>query len=197
IINAMVVKEYVLSAKIEGGRVTYFERMPEGPDEILLTDDGEDERADLLKDVVAGEGNDVLTLNAKLARDLGLSKGTVDTLEDLLIEMGHSRDWSEIKDGRARQILSRWSSDLTSAMRDLRVRIPQRLAEINPGGTFQERTRARGQRKRILQEMQGLFRKYQEVFGEDAAAQEISNLSTQIELLDQEQQRDAQEQRRR
>lgn len=197
IIDGMTVTEYVLSAKFEGGQVHYFERMPEGPDEVLLTDDGKDERADTVKQIVAGEGNDVLTLNPKLARDLHVSKGTVDTLDDLLIEMGYSRDWSEIKEAKSKQILTRWRDDFQTALRDLRTRLPQKLSEIQAGGTFQERTKARGQRKRVLQEMQGIWRKFQEVFGEEQALAQISQLNTEIELIDQDQQRDAQESKKR
>ncbi|GMV26159.1 MAG: hypothetical protein AMXMBFR58_21900 [Phycisphaerae bacterium] len=196
IINAMTVTKYVLSAKIEGGRVTYFERMPEGPDEILLTDDGSETNRDTVKQIVSGEGNDVLTLNPRLARDLGVSKDTVDSLEDLMVAMGHSRNWVELKDGKGTQIMKRWGQDFTDALRDLQQRLPQRLSEVQGGGTYEERTKARGQRKRILQEMQGIYRKYKEIFGEETALQEISRLNTEIELIEQEQQREAQEKRR-
>ncbi|MCC6426797.1 MAG: hypothetical protein IT435_08235 [Phycisphaerales bacterium] len=197
VINAMTVTEYILSAKIEGGEVKYFERMPEGPDEILLTDDGKESNIDSTKLLIAGEGNDVLTLSPKLARDLNVSKGTVDSLEDLLTEMGHPRDWAEIKESKSKQIQERWKKDFESALRDLRTRLPQKLSEIQGGGTFQERTKARGQRKVVLREMQALYRKFAEIFGEEQAAAQIADLDTQIELIDQEQQRDAQEQKRR
>ncbi len=197
IIDAMTVTEYILSAKIEGGHITYYERMPEGPDEILLTDDGKDDRVDLVKQMVAGEGNDVLTLTPKLARDLQVSKGTVNSLEDLLTEMGYARDWTEIKEAKSKQIMTRWRDDFSNALRDLRTRLPQKLSEIPPGSNLAERTKARGQRKRILQEMQGLYRKFQEIFGEETALQQISRLNTEIELIEQDQQRDSQQERKR
>ncbi len=197
IIDAMTVTEYILSVRLDPDGPHYFERMPEGPTEILLTDDGKETNADPVKQLINGEGNDVLTLNPKLARDLRVSKGTVDTLDDLLTEMGHSRDWTELKEAKSKQILDRWKSDFQEAQRDLRTRLPQKLSEIQPGSTFQERTKARGQRKVILRQMQAIYRKFAEIFGEEAAAAKISELNTQIELIDQEQQRDSQEQKKR
>ncbi|HLO39483.1 MAG TPA: hypothetical protein VK176_00560 [Phycisphaerales bacterium] len=197
IINAMTVTEYVLSVSYVGSEVIFHERMPEGPGEELLTDDGKDDRVDTVKQIVGGDGNDNLTLNATTARNLKVSKGTADSVEELMTELGIARDWVEIKDAKAGTIMNRWSEGFQEAIRDIRTRIPQKMAEIPAGGNFQERSKARSQRKRLLKEMQDLFRKYREVFGEETADGEIARIGTQIELIDQEQQRDAQENRRR
>jgi hypothetical protein len=197
IINAMTITEYVLSVKYIGSDVQFIESMPSGPDEELLTDDGKDDRADSVKQIVSGEGNDHLTLTAVLARNLKISKGTADSTEELMTELGIARDWVELKDAKSKQIMSRWRDGFQDAIRDIRTRIPQKIAEIQGGGTFQERTKGRAQRKRLLKEMQDIFRKYREVFGEETADGEIARIATEIELIDQQQQREAQEERRR
>ena len=87
LINAMAVRNYVLSYKIIGDKVEYYERMPDPlKGEILLTDDGEGANRDAVKDILENRGNDCLTFTAKLARDLMVSKGTVDTLDELIFQ---------------------------------------------------------------------------------------------------------------
>ena len=195
LLHAMAIPEYVLTVAYPNGDPVFYERMPEGPGEFLLTDDGKDANADTAKALEAGEGNDVLTLTAKLAQDLRVSKGTVDDLDQLKFELGIARSGVEVK-GHAKQIMDGWSKGLEQAMRELR-RLRGEANSIQIGGDFQQRTRARGQKKAILQKMQGILKKYGEVFGEERRLGMDSELQQQIDQLDHDQTLDVQQQRRK
>ncbi len=147
LVRAMAVPEYVLSYSIEGGQVRYFERMPENPNEFLLTDDGKDANQDSDKAIISGEGNDVLTLNAKLAKDLQVAKGIVDTEEDLLFELGLSRNADKTY-GRSKEIMKSWSKDVDQAERDIQ-RMLSETQEQRPSSTYDERVRSRGIEKAL------------------------------------------------
>jgi len=162
IVEAMARDEYVLSVKFEGGKPVLLERMPESPDEILLTDDGKDSNADDEETLARGEGNDCLTLHADIAYKLGISKGTADTLDDLVYQLGLSRNSDTIK-GQADQIMKSWRDGIEDAKRQL-PKMYQDASEVkikDPGG-YKERTEARGRRKKILSDMQQIEKRYQE-----------------------------------
>lgn len=196
IVKAMARVEYILSVKMEGGKPLLLERLPERPDEELLTDNGEGENKDPDTALARGEGNDVLTLNADRASQLGVSKGTVDTLDDLLFELGVPRNYVKV-DGKAERIMKSWSEGVEEAIRTIR-RLRREANEIAVAGAeFQERSQARGQRKQRLQEIQQLLRRYGEVFGVDQVAGLISQINYEIEQLNQDQQRDYNEWKRR
>lgn len=195
LLRAMAIPEYVLTVAYPNGEPVYYERMPEGPGEYLLTDDGKDANADTAKALESGEANDVLTLTAKLARDLKVSKGTVDDLDQLKYELGISRNGVEIK-GRATQIMEGWSKGLEQGMKDLR-RLRGEANSIQIGGDYNQRAKARGQRKAILQRMQGILKKYGEVFGEERRLQLDSQLQQEIDLLNHDQTLDYQQNRRK
>lgn len=162
IVRAMARDEYVLSVRFEGGKPVLLERMPESADEILLTDDGEGANADDEEALARGEGNDCLTLKADIAYKLGISKGTADTLEDLVYQLGLSRTSDLIK-GPGNAIMKAWREAIEDAKRSL----PKLWREANevqvkaPGG-YNERTQARGKRKSILTQMQQIENKYKE-----------------------------------
>ena len=195
LLRAMAIPEFVLTVAYPNGDPVLYERMPEGPGEFLLTDDGMEANTDTAKALEAGEGNDVLTLTAKLAQDLRVSKGTVDDIDQLKFELGISRSGVEVK-SRAKQIMEGWSTGLEQAMRDLR-RLRGEANAIQLGGDFTQRTRARGQKKQILQKMQGILKKYGEVFGEERRLGMDSDLQREIDLLDHDQTLDLQQQRRK
>lgn len=196
IVRAMATPEYVLSVSFEGGRPVYHERLPEGPNETLLTDDGKDSNQDTDKEIVAGEGNDVLTLNAKLARDLRISQGTVETLDDLLFELGLSRNTVLVNKGKEDYFTKQWTEGVKSAIRNIQ-KLRAQVNEVQIGGDYPQRTKARGQRKKLLNDMKAIIRRYAEIFGEEQALQMISQIDTEINVLDQDQQKDANENRRK
>jgi hypothetical protein len=191
LIRAMCRTEYVLSVGFEGGKPVYYERMPNGPDEILLTDDGEGEN----KDTDPFVGNDVLTLTAPIAQRIGFSKGTVATREDLLFELGVARD-AKVVEGRGDEILKKWSRLIEDTELSIR-RLARSLQDHPIGGDFNERTRARGYHIRTLREIRGLCERYKEALNpynvwnppmriEDL----ITNLNLTIHQLEEDQRRD-------
>lgn len=162
LITAMTRVEYVLSYGLEGGRPMYFEREPESPNEVLLTDDGKDPKKDTDRELVIGAGNDVLTLNADLARKLLVSRATVDKLDDLLFELGVLRSYERV-DARSSQIMTGWSKALTQGKKEL-IRLLDDFQNVQveqPGG-YNERSQARSRRLAKLTEMQRIIKRFKE-----------------------------------
>ncbi len=164
LIKAMCLDPYVLSYRLEGGKPVYLERMPESADEFLLTDDADEQagHADTIDILARGEGNDCLTLNAKLAQELQVSKGTVDTMDDLIFKLGIARN-SEIVAGNSKRITKGWIDGLEDAKRKLR-KLWQEFQDVQVAdpGEYPQRTQARNRRKNICEEMQGILKKYEE-----------------------------------
>lgn len=162
LVRAMARYEYVLSVRFVNGRPELFEGYPSNPGEELLTDDGKDANVDSLRERVTGTGNDVLTLTARTAKVLGVSRDTVNTRDDLMVAMGIDRTYYDIP-GRSRQIMREWTDGLERTKRQLRKLVEDygdvRVDEPN---NYQNRTKARGQRKRILEEMRRLLRQWGE-----------------------------------
>lgn len=161
LIRALARTEYVLSVGFDGGKPVFYEGMPRADKgEILLTDDGEGPNEDTIQDLARGLGNDNLTLKADTAYKIGLSKGTVDTFEDLMRELGIARTYTRI-DGKSEQIFKNWSEGLERASRDCE-RMWEDFQQIQVGGTYEERKRARGQQIRLLDDLERLLRRYEE-----------------------------------
>lgn len=166
ILRAMARIEYVLSVKYEGGRPVLLEnKMPENPDEYLLTDDGEGEREDTDRQRASGEGDDVLTLTAELAKKLLISKGTASTIDDVLYQLGIARQ-ANLIEGRSEQIMESWTRGLDNGRRELR-RLWNDYGRIQVGGDYDERQRARGRQIAILNDMLRMYMRY----GEGISAQ--------------------------
>ena len=160
LVEAMTRIEYVLSYRMRGGKPEYFERPPENPGEFKLTDNGlEDENKDSDIDKVRGRGDDFLTLDAKLAQTLGVSKGMVSTMDDLLFELGLSRTAKIV--GDSDRIMDGWTMGVDRAERQL-LELWQEQGAIQVGGDWDERRRARGQKINLLEKMKRMIRKYKE-----------------------------------
>jgi hypothetical protein len=166
IIRAMCSYEYVLSYKMDGGKPVYIEKIADPTKgEVLLTDSGRDIEADTMQQRVRGEGNDFLTLRAKLAEDLGISKGTADDFQSLLSRMDILNNHTKVESKSAR-ISSDWAAELDTARRTIR-RLWQEYGEVEvqaPGG-YDERTRARGERRAKVEGMIAQLRRYEESLG--------------------------------
>ncbi|MBX3360718.1 MAG: hypothetical protein KF705_04645 [Phycisphaeraceae bacterium] len=161
LIRALARTEYVLSVGFEGGRPVYHEGMPRADrGEILLTDDGQGENEDNIQQLARGEGNDNLTLKADIAFKIGVSKGTVDSLEDLMRELGIARTYTLIP-GKSDQIFKNWSEGLQRASRDSR-KLWEDYQRIQVGGSYEERRRARGQQIRLLDDLEKVLKRYEE-----------------------------------
>jgi hypothetical protein len=159
-VEAMTRRDYWLSYKIEGGKAVLKEDRPDSAEWTLLKDDGKDERADSPTDYLRMQTNDYLNFNATNAQTLGWSRGTADTLDDLLFKMGIDRNFSVLKT-KAEKIMKGRSKALTEAeqsLRDLAVKF-NNVRLRDPGG-YKERTAYRGQRMAILKQAIALLKRY-------------------------------------
>lgn len=162
LVRALTMPEFVLTVKLVNGQPQFFERYPESPDEELLTDDGKEVNADSLEAIVRGEGNDVLTLNARTAKLINLSQGTVDTRDELLAATGYDREGVVIE-GRSKKIMKDWSDGLDRAKKQLRTMLEE-FREIRVEGDRQQRIRARGSMINKIEQIKGLLRRYLEAW---------------------------------
>ncbi|HZW10604.1 MAG TPA: hypothetical protein VFF69_11935 [Phycisphaerales bacterium] len=195
IIRAMARTDYVLSYRIENGQVVLVENEPRPEfNEYLLTDDGTiSEQQDTDRELARGEGNDTLTLTAKVAHDLGVSKGTADTLDALLYELQIERRHRLIE-GRSERIMEEWSDSVRNAERSLK-RLWKEFAEIQVQGERRERTMARARQMRTLDQIIQLLEKYAEVdklglFEHPEGLPDVPSLRVLREQIRQEQMKD-------
>ena len=159
LVTAMTMSQYELSYRLNGGVAELFERTPLNPGEILLTEDGTDPgNIDSLRQRVTGTGNDWLTLREEAARHLGVSKGTAETLDDVLDVLGIFRD-HRMLDNRSDRLMANWSRSLKRAEREL-PKMWREYNEINVGGTYQESRRALGRRIRMLEDIKGMINRF-------------------------------------
>lgn len=196
IMMAMADGRFALSYKIVGGDVKFLPRMPEGPDEILLKDDGavNPEHSDSMEDMVRMKGNDYLTLDAVTAQRIGFSKGTADTLDDLMFKMGITRNYSQLKN-KSRDILAEWAQDVAKAERDLqKIFRDYQGVQVKPPGGYKERTAARTIRKGYLRQAMSIAEKYGEAINprliQGSADTLLGRLRVIIDQIEQEQRLD-------
>lgn len=163
IVRAMLRIDMVLSYKIEGGKAVLFERMPAGPDEFLLTDDGLGENQDGMQDMIRFKGNDSLLLTADLARRLDISKGTADNFDQLLSELGITGEYVKVGE-KADKIIKDWGKAVTDAEVDIRklFRDWERAQEVKPPGDYKARSEARGRMISVLRQMKSILKRYGE-----------------------------------
>lgn len=196
IVDAMIRQGDALWYRVENGEVRFEMRRdnepPLGGGWIRLTDTGEDEFADTDSDVVRLLGNDTLTLDADTAFKIGFSKGTADSLDDLLFELGiedrayiiDDEDGDGLADSSDR-IGETWGRGLTSALRTLR-NIERDIANIrvpdNAGDRAQQIREA--QTLRILRRAIQLLNRYEEVFDPNEAWR--VNLELRIQQIENE-----------
>lgn len=160
LVRAMAWVQYELSVSFEGDTPVYHERLPE-PGETLLTDNPFKD-PDTLEQRVTGEGNDVLTLKAEMARKLKVSKGTVDTMEDLLFQLGIQRNY-ELIDGRSDEIMKSWRDQMATYGKTIRRMWAEfREIQVEPPGEYRERTQARSRQMKKLDEIIRFIEKYEE-----------------------------------
>lgn len=161
IMTAMSRSDYILSYRIVGGKAEFLEgKLPPDAEWYVLKDDGKDDRADSIQDVIRMKGNDYLTLDAKTAFDIGFSKGTADSMDELLQKMGIERNYSLVKN-RAGDTFREWSKSVGKAESDIE-RLIRQFRGIQVQGTYQERTAARGRQKTLLRQIQAIAKVYRE-----------------------------------
>jgi len=195
IAKAMCWGDYILSYRIVGGQAEFVESMPPSPEWFLLKDDGavNKDHADTMQDLVRMKGNDFLTLDSKVAFDIGFSKGTADTLDELLANMGISRNYAQMK-GKAPQISKEWSSAVGKAEREVEELIRKyRNVQVKQPGQYDQRTAARGERIRYLQQVQSICKQYGEAINPERVGDPdrlILQLDVVIDRIKTEQQLD-------
>lgn len=165
LVRAMTRRDYSLSYTLVGGKPVYYENITDG--ENILTDDGDPEagRADTMEEAAAYRGNDVLNLTAPLAKTIGYSDGTADTLEALSYELGISRAYRVYTTKPAQilreysQLVSRQSAQYEKLEADFRAEYPRR----EQGATVNERNQRRNKCKRYLDEMITIIERFPEM----------------------------------
>ncbi len=191
VVRALARSQNWLVVRMEGGKPIVLERAPtekdfaESPNWTVLKDDGKDKN----KDAKLTEGNDRLVLKADWARNLGLSKGTADSVEDLAFQFGVQRNWKQVEKPRAQKVMDDRREEMKRALRLIN---PQPTPQ-NPRGTlwrdlddvraeqartFEERQKNLGRQLNILRQIQGVITRYKEVF--DDEGQWVSQLDLQI-----------------
>jgi len=164
IVQAMCWADFILSYRIVGGQVEFAETMPPTPEWFLLKDDGgiNEARRDTMQDVVRMKGNDFLTLDAKKAYDIGLSKGMADSVDELMDKMGITRNYAQMKN-KSGQILKDWSKNVSKTEKEVERLIKAfRGVEVKAPGQYEQRTAARGERIRYLQQIKSIMGQYAE-----------------------------------
>lgn len=164
IAKAMCWTNHILSYRIVGGQVEFVEEMPPNSEWFLLKDDGAEnkDRSDTMQDVVRMRGNDFLTLDAKTAFDIGVSRGTADSVDELMSKMGITRNYAVMKH-KSGGIYKEWSTEVARAENEVRRLLRAYGAvEVRPPQQYEQRTAARTQRKTILRQIQSTVKLYRE-----------------------------------
>jgi len=184
LIDAMCLREYVLSVGFDTGRPVFFEGLPRPEhDEELLTDDGEGANLDSDAAVIRAQGNDNLTLHAENAQKLGVSRGRVNSLSCLLHELDIERNHVIVSD-RADRIMNDWATGIDNAIRSFeRMRDQEwpQAQQAEGGGEWEDRNRARGRQKSVIGDMIGLIQRYKEVL--DPAGGLKAQLELELEAI--------------
>ena len=162
IIRAMSRSDYVLSYTMIEGKPKFYERSERG--EHLLTDNGRGDNMDNFEDSVMGKGNDILTLTADEALKLGISKGTADSIDQILFHLGLSRDYYLIEN-KSDRVFQSWKQDVIGAQKSI-ARLwrdfGKAMQDLDQAEDYRERTQARGRGIRKLKEIKSLVDRYKE-----------------------------------
>jgi CheY-like chemotaxis protein len=165
LIEAMCRTDYRLSYSMEGGRPVYYEMEHADRGEFVLTNGGKPQ--DSLEDIARFTGRNVLTLDAPLAKKLGVSRGTADSIERLLFEMGIERDY-EIDRDTAERVFKNWQESVRRAEQDaMRLWREFQNVQVN-GATASQRNSQRMRQIGFLRQIKQLLAQYGEAFRREA-----------------------------
>jgi hypothetical protein len=156
IVDAMAVVKVVLSYRYVGDKVEFLDRLPESADEVLLTWAG----GDSVGDRIRGTGKDWLTITAKIGKDIGISKGTANTEDELLFQLGLDRD-RELVRGNADKIMGGWKKRIENVKKEILLAI-ETFRDTPVEGTYEQRQAAYGKRMRALESISKLTSQYAE-----------------------------------
>jgi hypothetical protein len=178
LVRAMAREKNWLAVRWVGGQPQYIEHEPrsvDGDGWLVISDDGQGAN----KDESIFEGDDVLNIDASLAERLLFSKGTADSIGNLVAMLGVGRDYTVIK-GRGDRHLQDWKSKVARASERL-LSISRMMEEggNTRGGTRQDI----GRQIKALEEMRSLLTVYEEVL--DPRGFNRAGIDVQIEALKQ------------
>jgi hypothetical protein len=198
IVRAMARDQFWLFARMIGGKPQTLLEVPDEGDGggwFMLSDDADGDNEDPEE---ALRGNDGLTLEADWALRLGVAKDIADTIEDIAYSMRVFRNYHVLDDDvtRADEILADWKAAIRQwaekAFPGNQQQRPGELwreyAEIEVAGDFKDRTRARGQRIRLLEQIMSLTKRYAEAV--DPGGNLVAQLETMINEIKLEQEND-------
>lgn len=200
-LNAMLRKQNWLAVKFEGGRPVYIDHEPDSTDGegwTILSDDG----AGNNKDEQTLIGNDLFLLEPEWAEKLGISDGTVETIDDLAFRLGVQRHYKAIEENRGQKALEAWKDGLAEAIRNINKeerpgrrlgRLWREFNDIKVDGDYNERKRDRGRKINLLKEIRAIVSQYAEVLDPQGAGR--SELDVDIRKLQLEAEEDARQER--
>lgn len=191
LIKPMARSRYWLAVKFEGGKPVYLQKKP-GPEDgdgwTILTDDGQGEN----KDKKARGANDLLSFDQEWAQKLGISKGTVDTIDDLAFALQFDRNY-KVVESKADDIMGGWRDEVDKfqemAGQGQGGRRPGRLLmdyrSIQVEGNYDDRTKARGRQLQLLKQIRSLLIRYKEFA--DIDGEQVAQIDVRINQIQQEQ----------
>ena len=100
------------------------------------------------------------------ARAIGVSKGTADTQDDLIFQLGLSKN-SQVIDGKSKRIMEAWKRDINNATRDIKKALQDlgQGQEGAGGNSYEARTQMRGKQTRLLDDIIAKLKRFEEAFG--------------------------------
>lgn len=192
-LRAMLRKHLWLAVRFEGGKPVYINREPGDEDKgiwDILSDDGEGEN----KDEEALRGNDLFILEPDWAEKLGISDGTVSTIDDLAFRLGVQRNYKALEENKGQKALDDWKQGIEDALNAVRpeegpgVRIGTLWRDFADAGRTGQNsddprasTRARGKQLSILRQIRSIVTTYGEVLDPDGSYR--AQLDTRIAEL--------------
>lgn len=173
---AMADEAFTASFSIIDGEPVFYDSLH---GDFLLTDDGQDERRDTLEDVAAGRVNDILWMDAELARQIGFSRGTVATIEEVLERAGVGGPVRVVDGGG---IIAGWREELAAARPELAALLEE-FGQIEVEGDYYDRTAARASQIRMLKKIKTLLDRVGEAIDVYELGNVPDNWNTNVEVM--------------
>lgn len=183
IVRAMSRSDENCSVTFEGDKPVFHADLT---GEEILCDGADRNRRDTMEQLVRLEGNDVLTLNARIAQKLGVSKGVVSNEDDLVAALGVERGYVMLNE-RANRIFKNWSQDVSAAETDFR-KLWRDYNDIRINGrNANERNSQRGKQLKILNDIKSKLETYKEAINpreiQGAPKDWVSEINVMIERI--------------
>lgn len=158
LMRALMRLEYTLSYTLVGGAPVFYE---DESGQFVIKRNGLDrDKSDTAEDLVRLRGKMWLNIRPELGKELKVLKGIADTREELLQELGIARNANVLKH-RGDEILRGWSREIGKDEENL-TRLWREFGRVQvQGATPEERNRGRGRQIGFLNQILGIYDKYQ------------------------------------